>query len=77
MVVKITHLHHVKFAIQSRSQTIVCDQPAENGGEDSGMTPPELLLASLGSCAAFYAVQYLKTRNLAQSGVEVPSPPRS
>ncbi len=35
------------------------------------MTPPELLLASLGSCAAFYAVQYLKTRNLAQTGVEV------
>ncbi|MGO9777891.1 MAG: OsmC family protein [Terracidiphilus sp.] len=71
MEVKITHLDHVKFAIQSRSHTIVCDQPVENGGEDSGMTPPELLLASLGSCAAFYAVQYLKTRNLAQSGVEV------
>ena len=71
MEVKITHLDHVKFAIQSLSHTIVCDQPAENGGEDSGMTPPELLLASLGSCAAFYAVQYLKTRNLAQSGVEV------
>lgn len=33
------------------------------------MTPPELMLASLGSCAAFYAVQYLKTRNLATSGV--------
>jgi uncharacterized OsmC-like protein len=71
MEVKITHLDRVKFAIQARSHTIVCDQPAENGGEDSGMTPPELLLASLGSCAAFYAAQYLKTRNLAQSGVEV------
>ena len=71
MEVKITHLDHVKFAIQSRSQTIICDQPAENGGEDSGMTPPELLLASLGSCAAFYAVQYLKARNLADRGVEV------
>jgi uncharacterized OsmC-like protein len=71
MEVKITHLDHVKFAIQSRSHSIVCDQPAENGGEDSGMTPPELLLVSLGSCAAFYAVQYLKTRNLAESGVEV------
>ncbi len=35
------------------------------------MTPPELMLASLGSCAAFYAVEYLRTRNLAQSGVEV------
>ena len=71
MEVKITHLDRVKFAIQSRSHTILCDQPAENGGEDCGMTPPELLLASLGSCAAFYAVQYLKTRNLAETGVEV------
>ena len=71
MEVKITHLDQVRFSIQSRSHTILCDQPAENGGEDSGMTPPELLLASLGSCAAFYAVQYLKTRNLAETGVEV------
>ena len=71
MEVNITHLDRVKFAIQSRSHTILCDQPAENGGENSGMTPPELLLASLGSCAAFYAVQYLKTRNLADHGVEV------
>jgi uncharacterized OsmC-like protein len=71
MEVKITHLDRVKFAIQARSHTIVCDQPSENGGEDSGMTPPELLLASLGSCAAFYAAQYLKTRNLADRGVEV------
>jgi putative redox protein len=71
MEVKVTHLDQVKFSIQSRSHTIFCDQPAENGGEASGMTPPELLLASLGSCAAFYAVQYLKTRNLAESGVEV------
>jgi uncharacterized OsmC-like protein len=71
MEVKITHLDRAKFAIQSRSHTILCDQPTENGGEDCGMTPPELLLASLGSCAAFHAVQYLKTRNLAETGVEV------
>jgi uncharacterized OsmC-like protein len=71
MEVKITHLDQVKFVIQSRSHTILCDQPADNGGEDSGMTPPELLLASLGSCAAFYAVQHLKTRNLDDRGVEV------
>ena len=71
MEVTIKHLDRVKFSVQSRSHTILCDQPAENGGEDSGMTPPELLLASLGSCAAFYAVQYLKSRNLAESGVEV------
>jgi len=69
--VKISHIGQVKFAIQSRSHTILCDQPLENGGEDAGMMPTELLLASLGSCAAFYAAQYLKTRNLAHSGVEI------
>jgi putative redox protein len=71
MEVKVSQLDNVKFSIQSRSHTILCDQPQDNGGEDAGMTPPEFLLASLGSCAAFYAVQYLKTRNLAQAGVEV------
>lgn len=71
MEVKVTHLDRVKFSIQSRTHTILCDQPAENGGDDAGMTPPELLLASLGSCAAFYAAQYLRTRNLAETGVEV------
>ena len=71
MQVTIKHLERVKFAIQARSHTILCDQPIENEGNDTGMTPPELMLASLGSCAAFYAVQYLKARNLAETGVEV------
>ena len=37
---------------------------AENGGDDSGMTPPELLLASLGSCAAFGLVLPLMIDNM-------------
>ena len=71
MEVKITHIDRVKFTIQSRSHTILCDQPTNNGGEDSGMTPPELLLASLGSCAAFYAIQFLKNHAITERGVEV------
>jgi uncharacterized OsmC-like protein len=71
MEVRITHLNRVKFSIQSRTHTILCDQPADDGGDDMGMTPPELFLASLGSCAAFYATQYLRTRSLAVTGVEV------
>src|SRR5947209_3543382 len=71
MQVKVEQLENVKFAIHARHHSLICDQPADNGGTDDGMTPPELMLASLGSCAAFYAVQYLKTRNLATGGVEV------
>jgi uncharacterized OsmC-like protein len=71
MQVHVKQLENVKFEIQARNHTVICDQPGDNGGFDEGMTPPELLLASLGSCAAFYAVQYLKTRNLSSGGVEV------
>jgi putative redox protein len=71
MQVTIKQLDGVRFAIQARCHSILCDQPIENDGDDTGMTPPELMLASLGSCAAFYAVQYLKARNLAEAGVEV------
>lgn len=71
MEVRVSQIEGVKFAIQARSHTIICDQPSENRGTDAGMTPPELLLASLGSCAAFYAAEFLRARNLAQTGVEV------
>jgi uncharacterized OsmC-like protein len=35
------------------------------------MTPPELLLASLASCAGFYAAQYLRKFKLATEGTHV------
>ncbi len=68
------HLEGLRFSSETRGHSILTDQPAENGGQNSAMTPPELLLASLGSCAAFYAAQYLTTRNLISShpsGLEV------
>jgi uncharacterized OsmC-like protein len=71
MEVFINQIEGVKFSVQARSHTVVCDQPEENGGSDAGMTPPEFLLASLGACAAFYGAEYLRTRNLAKSGVKV------
>jgi putative redox protein len=71
MEVKVKQLQGVRFAVEARTHTIICDQPQDNGGTDAGMTPPEFMLASLGSCAAFYAAQYLKTRGLADGGVEV------
>jgi putative redox protein len=69
--VKVSQVGGVKFAVTARTHTVVCDQPPENGGDDTGMTPPEFLLASLGSCAAFYAAQFIKSRSLADTGVEV------
>jgi len=71
MEVQINQLEGVKFSVHARAHSIICDQPQENGGTDAGMTPPEFLLASLGACAAFYAAEYLRARNLAQKGLSV------
>jgi putative redox protein len=54
----------VAFEVAARDHRITCDQPKDNSGEDAGMTPPELLLASLATCAGYYAVEYLRTRGL-------------
>jgi uncharacterized OsmC-like protein len=61
----------VQFEIRARQHTIVCDQPEGSGGFDEGMTPPELMLASLGSCAGYYAAQYLRKKGLATEGTRV------
>jgi uncharacterized OsmC-like protein len=45
----------VWFEASARGHRVVCDQPPDNGGSDRGMTPPEYLLVSLGTCAGFYA----------------------
>jgi putative redox protein len=57
-------LGNSKFEVTARGHRVICDQPFDNGGSDEGMTPPEFLLASLATCAAYYAAQYLKARGL-------------
>jgi len=71
MEVIVKHLGNVKFEASTRGHSVICDQPPDNGGSDQGMTPPEFLLASLGTCAGFYAAQYLKARNLLADGLQV------
>jgi len=71
MEVTVQHLGDVKFEAATRGHRVICDQPPGNGGADSGMTPPEFLLVALGTCAGFYAAQYLKTRALPAAGLEV------
>ena len=71
MEVTVEHLGAMQFAIKAGQHSIVSDQPTENGGFDEGMTPLELFLSSLGSCAGFYAAQYLKKKGLINEGTVV------
>ena len=71
MEVTVEHLGEVQFEIRARQHTIASDQPEQNGGFDEAMTPLELMLASLGACAGYYAAQYLRKKGLASEGTLV------
>ena len=65
------YLDGKKFETLIGEHRIVSDQRVSEGGTDAGVTPPELLLASLGSCAGHYAAEYLRARSLPLTGLQV------
>jgi uncharacterized OsmC-like protein len=71
MELLVNYRGNVQFEAETRGHKLICDQPFDAKGDDEGMTPPELLLASLATCAGYYAVEYLKTRNLPMEGLRV------
>lgn len=60
-----------RFSTQIGNHQILTDQPNESGGENSAPTPPDFLLASLGACAAHYAMEFLASRYLPTEGLHV------
>jgi uncharacterized OsmC-like protein len=71
MEVTVRYLENVRFEAAARGHRVICDQPPANGGADSGMTPPEFLLVALGTCAGYYAAEYLRARSLPGEGLAV------
>ena len=51
--------------------TIRTDQPERAGGGGSAPSPFDLFLASIGTCAGFYALRFCQERGLATEGLGV------
>lgn len=47
------------------------DQRTDHGGAGTGPEPFELFLASLGTCAGFYALRFCQQRGIATDGLEL------
>jgi len=71
MDVKVRWLDGTRFEMTARGHQVLSDQPVDNAGADSAMTPSELFLSSLGACAAYYAAEYLHARSLPDDGLEI------
>jgi putative redox protein len=48
----------LRHDVEIRDHVVVADEPTENGGDDSGPSPQELLAASLASCTAITMEMY-------------------
>ena len=49
--------------IEIRDHEVVADEPQQNGGDDAGPSPQELLAASLASCTAITIEMYAKRKS--------------
>lgn len=58
-------------AIAVRTHAVVADEPRDNGGDDSGPSPQELLAASLASCTAITMEMYAARKGWDVGDVEV------
>src|SRR5918995_5283391 len=48
----------LRHEVEMRGHTLVADEPKDEGGEDTGPSPQELLAASLASCTAITVEMY-------------------
>ena len=61
----------VRLAVEARKHRLVVDQPLEEGGQDEGITPVEMFVASLGTCIAYYAVRFCQRHKIPTAGLKV------
>ena len=70
MSITVTHKDSLRFVALTRGHEVVSDQPLGKG-TDRGMTPPELLIASLGACIGVYVVGFAERHNLPHQGLTI------
>jgi uncharacterized OsmC-like protein len=59
------------YEVTVRGHSLMVDQPADAGGQDSAPTPTELFVAALATCVAFYAGRFLTRHGYSREGLAV------
>jgi putative redox protein len=57
--------------LKVRDHKLISDEPKEDGGDDAGPSPQELLAASLASCTAITMEMYAQRKGWNTDGLEV------
>jgi ribosomal protein S12 methylthiotransferase accessory factor len=68
---EITFPGGVVVEAQFEGTTIRTDQPEKHGGGGTAPAPFELFLASIGTCAGYYALRFCQERQIATEGLGI------
>lgn len=60
-----------RFDIVGQEHTVVTDQPTEDGGNDTGMSPVELFVGSLASCVGYFVSRYCVRHQIPCEGLTI------
>lgn len=63
--------HGYRTAIQIRDHTIIADELIQDGGTDTGPTPMEILLGTVGACIGVTTKAYAQRKGWPLEGVSV------
>lgn len=70
-MMEITFPGGVQVNAQFNGFEIATDQPEKNGGQNSAPSPFDFFLASLGTCAGFFALRFCQQRELSAEGLRL------
>ena len=60
-----------RFELSNGRHVITTDQPKEDGGEDAGMSPVELFVASLAGCVGYFVARYCTRHGIPAEGFRI------
>ena len=70
-MMEITFPGGIQVNAQFNGFEIATDQPEANGGQNSAPSPFDFFLASLGTCAGFFALRFCQQRELSTDGLRL------
>ena len=71
MTLTVSYHGGMRHDIVSGKHRIITDQPAEDGGQDAGMSPVELFVGSVASCVGYFVGQFCDRHHISREGLAV------
>ena len=71
MNITIQHHEDVRFCAHHGDHRVIIDLPESHGGNNRGMSPPQLFVAALGACVGVYVADYCDGHAIPYQGMRL------